>query len=262
MSVLSISATLDYCDAEHNMGRFSNKVIVVTGAGKGIGRATAVAFAHAGASVAIGSRTLSELEAVKSEILKSISGAKVFAMVFDVSDEKSVSTFFDQTESALGSVDVLVNNAAILINKKIVDAQVSDWDKAMGVNVRGMFLTSRELFRRCEKNKKGGSIVNISSLAGIRGTDKFPGFSSYVASKFAVVGLTESLAVEGRTLGIRANCIAPGAVNTELLRREAPHLKTKTEPGDIAKNILFLADENESGSLSGSVIEVFSNIPG
>lgn len=243
------------------MGRFSNKVIIVTGSGKGIGLSTALQFALEGGAVALASRTGKELEAAKNLILKAVPESRVFTQVTDVSQEKEVEALFEGVEKTFGSVDILVNNAAVLINRKILSMSAGEWDQAMAINVRGIFLCSREFFRRCEKHGKGGSIVNISSLAGVRGTEKFPGFASYVASKFAVVGLTESLAVEGNTLGIRANCIAPGAVNTALLRREAPHLKTKTQPQDIAKTVLFLADAQESSSLNGSLIEVFSNLP-
>lgn len=242
------------------MGRFSNKVILVTGAGKGIGRASALLFATEGASVVLTSRTLKELEETKNLIQKADPKAKVLVKACDVSEEANVVALFQEAEKNLGSISVVVNNAAVLINKKVQEMSAADWDKAMAVNTRAVFLCSRELFRTCERSKRGGSIVNISSLAGVRGTDKFPGFASYVASKFAVVGLTESLAVEGKVLGIRANCIAPGAVNTELLKREAPHLKTNTQPEDIAKQILFLADDTQSGALNGSVIEVFSNL--
>src|SRR5690606_24382138 len=143
---------------------------------------------------------------------------------------------------------------------RIEDQSLEDWERVMAVNVRGPFLCSREAFRRMKAEKKRGTIINVSSLSGIRGVEKFPGLSSYVTSKFAVTGLTESLAVEGKDYGIRVNCVAPGAVDTLMLKGAAPHLKTKTTPEDIAKIILFLADESQSGSLNGAVMEVHSNL--
>jgi 3-oxoacyl-[acyl-carrier protein] reductase len=129
----------------------------------------------------------------------------------------------------------------------------------MRINVRGSFLCAKEAFKHMKVGKRGGSIVNISSLAGIRGTEKFPGLSSYTVSKFAVIGLTESIAVEGKPHGIRANCIAPGAVKTRMLKEAAPELKTTTKPEDIAKTVLYLCDDTWSGHLTGSLVEVFSN---
>ncbi|NBX81882.1 SDR family NAD(P)-dependent oxidoreductase, partial [bacterium] len=127
------------------------------------------------------------------------------------------------------------------------------------INLTGTFLCAQEFFR-CAKEKPGKrSIVNISSLAGIRGTEKFPGLSSYVASKFGVVGLTEALAVEGKALGVRVNCIAPGAVDTEMLRKAAPQLKADAMPADIAKIVVFLSDPEQSGVVSGSTVELFTN---
>ncbi|MBZ0256358.1 SDR family oxidoreductase, partial [bacterium] len=102
-------------------------------------------------------------------------------------------------------------------------------------------------------------IVHISSLAGIRGTEKFPGMSAYVVSKHGVIGLTESLSVEGRPYGIRVNCVAPGAVDTQMLREAAPQFKTETEPADIAQAILYLSDPVQAASVTGAVIEVHSN---
>nr|WP_246159124.1 SDR family oxidoreductase [Reyranella soli] len=103
------------------------------------------------------------------------------------------------------------------------------------------------------------AIVNISSLGGVRRTEKFPGLAAYVASKFAVVGLTEAFAVESIKLGVRTNAIAPGAVNTEMLRQVAPHLRTSTEPEDIAKTVVMLCDDDLSRRINGSLVEIYSN---
>jgi 3-oxoacyl-[acyl-carrier protein] reductase len=133
------------------------------------------------------------------------------------------------------------------------------WQQTLNVNVTGSMLCSRALFNHAQKAKKGGAIVNISSLGGIRSTQKFKGLLPYVTSKFAVVGLTEALAVEGKELGIRVNCVAPGAVDTDMLKKAAPFLKTSTYPEDVAKTILFLCDAEQSGKISGSTLEIHSN---
>ncbi len=236
---------------------FKGKIVLVTGAGRGIGRACALAFGALGCKLVLVSRTASELEAT-AKLLPSQADDSM-CICADVSEELSVQSVFQQVEDRWGGVDILVNNAAVFSKADVVKHGVQEWDFVFGVNVRGVFLCSRELFRGCEKTRRSASIVNVSSLGGIRGTEKFPGLSSYVASKHAVVGLTESLAVEGRSLGIRVNCIAPGAVDTEMLRRAAPHLKTQTTPEQIAKTVVMLSDEAQSSHLTGSVIEIWSN---
>jgi NAD(P)-dependent dehydrogenase (short-subunit alcohol dehydrogenase family) len=104
-----------------------------------------------------------------------------------------------------------------------------------------------------------GTLVNLTSLSGVRGPEKFPGSSAYVVSKYGVLGLSEILAVEGRPHGIRVNSIAPGAVDTVMLQKAAPFLKTTTTPDDIARTILFLADNAQSGHITGANLEIFSN---
>lgn len=233
--------------------RFAGKVVVVTGGAKGIGRGCVEAFLKEGAKVAVISRTQAELEQIAKELGVLISAG-------DVSNERTVEAFFNEVEKKLGPVNIVVNNAAIVLSKLVADMSVADWDQVMAINVRGVFLCSRELFRRAQKAPRPASILNISSLAGIRATDKFPGFSSYAASKFGVVGLTECLATEGKAIGVRANCIAPGAVDTELLRSAAPHLKTETTPQDIANSVLYLSDETLAGKITGTTLEIYSNI--
>ena len=130
----------------------------------------------------------------------------------------------------------------------------------MNTNVRGTFLCCRAAFRQMSMGKRGGAIVNLSSLSGVRGPEKFPGSSAYVVSKYGVVGMTEILAVEGKPYNIRVNCVAPGAVDTEMLKKAAPFLKTNTTPAEVARTILNLADEEQSHHINGALIEIFSNI--
>lgn len=231
----------------------NNKVAVVTGAGRGIGRACALALAEKGHPVALISRTLRELESVAALIDEK--GGRSLVCCGDVSSEAFVVDAFRQIRQGLGEVAILINNAAIFFKSTFADHGAPEWDQVMAVNVRGSFLCSREVFRAGQS----ASIVNVSSLAGIRGTEKFLGFSSYIASKHAVVGLTEALALEGKALRIRVNCIAPGAVDTDMLHRAAPGLQTQTTPEQIAKSILILADDDHSSHLTGSILEVFSN---
>jgi NAD(P)-dependent dehydrogenase (short-subunit alcohol dehydrogenase family) len=236
---------------------FKNKVVLVTGSGRGIGRACALAFAAQGCRVALVSRTPAELAEVAHAIG---STAEVLTQVADVAREADVQAVFEAVRLRWGGVDILVNNAAVFAKALVVDHSVEEWDRVMGVNVRGVFTCSRELFRQKARGTHGRCIVNIASLGGVRGTEKFAGLASYTASKFAVVGLSESLAVEGRALGIRVNCIAPGAVDTRMLKEAAPHLKTNTTPDQIAQTVLMLADEARSGHLNGSLVEIFSNV--
>lgn len=231
-------------------------VAIVTGAGRGIGAATARLLAAGGATVVLASRTSAELDAVATEL-----GAdRALAVPTDLADEASIVALFEATVRRFGDLHVLVNNGGTFRNAAAEEMSAAEWDAVMDVNARGTFLASREALRRFRRLGHGGAIVNVSSLGGIRGTAKFPGFSAYTVSKFAVVGLTECLAVEARPLGVRVNCVAPGAVDTRMMREAAPFLKTSTTPDDVARTIRFLCDDAESGAVTGAVLEIHSNL--
>jgi NAD(P)-dependent dehydrogenase (short-subunit alcohol dehydrogenase family) len=234
----------------------SGKIAVITGAGRGIGRAAAELFAHAGAHVVIAARSSDELNDTSGQIIAR--GGKCLPIRTDLTSEDAIVKLFETTNKLLGSVDILVNNAGSFSIAPVRDMTAKAWDQVFAVNVRAMFLCCREAFKTMSAN--GGSIINVSSLGGLRGYEKFPGLSSYTASKFAVSGFTEALAVEGREFGIRVNAIAPGAVDTKMLRDAAPHLKTNTAPIDIAEIMLYLADSARSGAVNGNIIEVNSNL--
>ena len=242
------------------MGGLKDRVAIVTGAGRGIGEATARLLSSAGARVVVASRTESELDSVAAAIAAEAGADRVLTVPTDLADEAAVVALFDRTLERFGDLHVLVNNAAVFEGGEVESLSSGSWDSVMAVNVRGAFLASREAFRRLRALGHGGSIVNLSSLGGIRGTPKFKGFTAYTVSKYAVVGLTDCLAVEGREIGVRVNCVAPGAVETRMLREAAPFLETETRPEDVARTIRFLCDDTESGSLTGAVIEIHSNL--
>ena len=162
----------------------------------------------------------------------------------DVSDEAQVRRAFERIER----LDALINCAAQLIKRPILELTAEDWDAQLGAGLRGAFLCSREAFRLMRE--EGGSIVMVSSLSGVAGAEKFPGMAAYVAAKSGLAGLTEALAVEGRPHGIRVNAISPGAVDTPMLKIagvEGPRL----QPEEVARIIVWLASP-DSAPLSGS----------
>ncbi len=236
-----------------------DEVAIVTGGGRGIGAATAELLAASGARVVIASRTPGELATTARRVAARAGADRVLAVETDLTREASVVALFDRTLEHFGDLHILVNNAGRFEGGDFPELEADAWDRVQAVNVRGAFLASREAFRRLGRLGHGGAIVNVSSLGGIRGTEKFPGFTAYTASKFALVGLTESLAVEGRELGVRVNCVAPGAVDTQMMRQAAPFLRTRTTAPDVARSIRFLCDDDESGALTGAVIEIHSN---
>jgi len=166
---------------------------------------------------------------------------------FDVGDEASVGRFF----GALKQLDVLVNNAAVLELASIVDMKVEMWDEVLRTDLRGAFLCSQAAFRLMSH---GGTIVNVSSLSGVAGADKFPKMSAYVAAKSGLAGLTEVLAVEGRPLGIRVNAVSPASVDTDM-GRLAGIGQEPLSPQAVARVIAWLASP-DSAPLTGANIRI------
>ena len=240
-------------------GALEKKVAIVTGASRGIGAATVHLFAQEGARVVLASRNEAELSKVADEVNRQWGQSQALAVPTDVSDETQVKHLFEIAKANFGPLDILVNNAGVVEVRDFAAMDLVTWEKVISTNLRGSFLCSREAFRQMIASGKGGAIVNMTSLGGVRGPEKFKGLSAYVVSKYGVLGLSDILAVEGKSYNIRVNSIAPGAVDTSMLKKAAPFLKTKTGPHDVAKTILFLADDRQSGHISGANIEIFSN---
>lgn len=232
-----------------------DRVAIITGAGRGVGRATALRFAREGARVVLFSRTPAPLDDVAAEI--ALLGYPFLSVVGDVSREKDVYALFQQTMQVFERVDILVNCAGIVAVRPFAEMDTTTWDRVLDVNLRGTFLCCHEAFRIMAV-QRSGVIVNLSSLSGVKGVEKFPGLSAYNVSKAGVASLTEILAVEGEPYNIRVCAVSPGAVDTEMLKQAAPHLKAGMTPEDLAEILLFMVDESGK-MLSGTNLEIFSN---
>jgi len=232
-----------------------DRIAIITGAGRGVGKATARRFAREGARVVLFSRTPGALDEAAADIVRE--GGQALSMAGDVAREEDVRALFQRAMDAYGRVDILVNCAGIVLVRPFVDMDAETWDRVIAVNLRGTFLCCRQAFGIMTA-QQSGVIINLSSLSGVRGVEKFPGLSAYNVSKAGVAGLTEILAVEGKPFHIRVCAVSPGAVDTEMLRQAAPHLKAGMTSDDLAEILLFLADDS-GRMLSGSNIEIFSN---
>jgi NAD(P)-dependent dehydrogenase (short-subunit alcohol dehydrogenase family) len=202
--------------------RFPNKVVLVTGAGSGIGRATALAFAREGAAVAVADVSVPRAEAVVAEA--KAAGGRAIAIPCDVSRPEDCARAVRETEAALGSLDILVNNAGIGTSGTVVTTDEPTWDRLMAVNVKGTYLMSRAALAVMLPRKRG-VILNAGSVAGLRGV---PDRAAYVTTKFAVVGLTKAMAIDHVKDGIRVNAVCPGTTMTPWIDerlKEAPDPK-------------------------------------
>ena len=212
------------------------RVVLITGAGRGIGRALAHAFAAAGAKVALLGKTKKNLLEVQRELKDS--GAPTVVLAADVSDEGAVSRAVAAAEQELGPVDVLVNNAGIFAMAPVEKMDTLVFDRILAVNLRGPFLMCRALLPGM-KSRKRGHIVNISSTAGRRG---FAGGGAYCASKFGLAGLTEAMRYEARASNVRVTCVYPSTVNTDFVKKAGMDLAPERaiQPEDVANAVVSL----------------------
>jgi 3-oxoacyl-[acyl-carrier protein] reductase len=241
------------------MSQFENQIAVVTGAGRGIGRAIALKFAAEGAGVVCVSRTQENSEKVANEI--GALGKKAWAFSVDVSDSAAVGAAAEKILADCGKVDILVNNAGVTRDGLLMRMSDADWDTVLNTNLKGAFFFTKA-FSRAFAKQRSGRIINISSVIGLIGN---PGQSNYAASKAGLIGFTQSVAREFASRGITANCIAPGFIETDMTSELNEELKANVlrqipmgkfgSAEDVANAALFLASPSAS-YVTGQVLTV------
>jgi 3-oxoacyl-[acyl-carrier protein] reductase len=220
-----------------------NKVALVTGAGRGIGKAIALDLAREGCHVAVTARNAAALAGVVREARKL--GVKAIEIALDLAEEKNIGRIVDDTVAALGPIDFLVNNAAVLIPAQMTDVTLADWDHTMTVNLRSVFLLSQRVLRQMIE-RRTGYIVNISSTVahGVKQE-----VAAYGVSKCGLVGLSQALYAAGKPFGVRVSTVYPGVTDTPMLRSHNEGNAVGTPdlwmlPEDISYCVLFLLKQS------------------
>ena len=239
----------------------TGKNAIVTGASRGLGRHFALTLARAGAQVALAARGIDRLQELVKEI-ETFNGHAV-AVKVDVTDGKSVKACVETAVKKLGEINILVNNAGIAVTKPLLEHSEEDWDSVLDTNLKGAWLMAQEVARHMVHAGGGGSIINIVSVLGFRGTSQIPG---YCASKAGMINLTRAIAVELAREGIRVNAIAPGYIETDMNREffatEAGQRIVQRIPqrrlgqaNDLDGTLLLLASD-ASRYMTGSIIKI------
>ena len=240
--------------------RRSAKVALITGGSRGIGRSIGIRLAKDGIHVVINYRNnRTYADEVVAEV--EAQGGKAIAIQADVSIELEVKKMVDNVQNLLGSIDILINNAGIRKDQLIVRMTEANWDSVLDTNLKGAFLCSKAVLPKMMKNRYG-RIINISSIVGLSGN---PGQVNYAASKAGIIGLTKTIAREVASRNITSNAIAPGYIDTDMVKELANDLRERIQsmiplgrlgtPYDIAGMVAFLCGE-EATYITGQVIGI------
>lgn len=241
------------------MFSLKEKVALVTGASQGIGRATSLALAQAGAKLAVTARSAEKLGALAAEITQG--GGEALAVQMDVSNAESIKSAFRQVQASFGRIDILVNNAAITKDMLEMRMKLEDWEAVLRTNLTGAHLCIQQSLSGMIR-QRSGRIINVSSVVAETGN---AGQANYVASKAGLIGLTRAVAMEVASRGITVNAVAPGFVETPMTDPLPQELKDKMKTmiplgrfgmdRDVAAAIVFLASD-EAGYITGHVLDV------
>lgn len=234
-----------------------DKVIIITGASSGIGRAAALACAKRGARVVLAARRVEKLQALCGEISK-FNDACLYVRT-DVTQEHQVQNLFDETEHRWGRVDILINNAGRGLKEEIRNISFDDWRAVLHTNLTSVFLCSREALRRMIAQNHPGHIITISSIAGLYGTATF---GAYCAAKHGVTGFQRSLKWEARRYGIKVSTLFPGRVETEFFKHypKRPSRKQMLTSEDLARTLVAVAERKALKRNAYRVLNLFKRI--
>lgn len=228
---------------------FDGKVAIVTGASRGIGRSCAELLARRGARVAITGRSMDSLHDVAAGTMLAVAG--------DVADPAHIDALFAAAESRFGAVDIVINNAGMIDPAPLVETSPERWERMFAVTVHSIYLACRRALPSMIQ-RRGGAIVNVASISGVPGPEKFPGWVSYCAAKGAVIALTDALAVEVKAHGVRVNAVSPGSVDTKMWADASGGAPAAMTPEEVAETILFLASD-ASRPMNGQNLHVYSS---
>jgi 3-oxoacyl-[acyl-carrier protein] reductase len=237
----------------------TNRIALVTGASRGIGKACALHLARAGAKVAVAARALDKLEKVAEEIRSA--GGEAFPIAIDIESHASIKQGFTRVAKEFGRIDILVNNAGVTRDGLALRMKPDDWDLVLRTNLSGAFFAIQQVLSPMMR-ERWGRIVNISSVVGEAGN---AGQANYVASKAGLIGLTKSLAQEIASRNITVNAVAPGFIETDMTAVLSDDMKTRMKQAiplgrfgsgrDVAAAVLFLCSE-DAAYITGHVLDV------
>ncbi|NLN93651.1 MAG: SDR family oxidoreductase [Candidatus Hydrogenedens sp.] len=234
-----------------------DKTALVTGAGRGIGRAVSLALAKAGYTLALTARTEEELLSVAKEIQDSGGEAEIFPA--DLSKESEINALTDQIQSLFPVIDLLVNNAGAAIFKPLWELSIEEWRLSLDTNLTSVFLLTKA-FLPVMMERKSGRIINISSVTGLKAIDRQ---AAYCSAKHGLNGFTKSLALELRPYNIAVHAICPGGVDTRLSREAMPHRDKSNwmTPEDIAQTVLYLVSLSPRAAVDFLSLRRFDSEP-